>query len=346
MSNRDPLFDALKGLGILLVLLGHCIQWDTWLWRVIYSFHMPLFFIVSGCFFGRTLQRDGRTFARSLLRNLLVPYLLFMILAVLSHVILDAQYFAKHSWTSIAVSCVNGVPFLNGPLWFLHSLMVAQCFLWCTLRLMRREWRMLILPTLLVIVAASWYLPSVIKSILPMNMFRCLWAAFFVGCGFFGRQIIEQFAEWSNQFVVRGLLVSGVCMFVLGMSAVWFSLDMTSALLTERILLVVTATAGVVVLVPVAHVILRLGDSWLVQAILFLGTNSLYYFGLEKVLQPFVSRSFVGDWGRGAAFSSLLIVLSLFVPVAKIANEWLKTRLIPFSATERRQRSGFDIIRR
>lgn len=48
-SNRIVSFDILKGVGILLVILGH-IEIPYMLKIVIYSFHMPLFFFVSGCF--------------------------------------------------------------------------------------------------------------------------------------------------------------------------------------------------------------------------------------------------------------------------------------------------------
>ena len=52
--KRDPHLDALKGFAILLVILGHSIQCsmqnfdDNLLFRVIYSFHMPLFMFLSG----------------------------------------------------------------------------------------------------------------------------------------------------------------------------------------------------------------------------------------------------------------------------------------------------------
>ena len=52
--NRLSYVDVLKGYAILLVILGHSIQ-NTVLdfdgnivFRVIYSFHMPLFMILSG----------------------------------------------------------------------------------------------------------------------------------------------------------------------------------------------------------------------------------------------------------------------------------------------------------
>lgn len=54
MQKRLFYLDAMKGILIILVILGHSIQ-DTisdyqnnFLFRFIYSFHMPLFFAISG----------------------------------------------------------------------------------------------------------------------------------------------------------------------------------------------------------------------------------------------------------------------------------------------------------
>ena len=53
-KQRLYYLDALKGILIILVILGHSIQYKIMdyqhdvLFRVIYSFHMPLFFLISG----------------------------------------------------------------------------------------------------------------------------------------------------------------------------------------------------------------------------------------------------------------------------------------------------------
>lgn len=64
MKNRDSYFDVVKGVAILLVIIGHSIQYgngeafftnnlfyNNILYKVIYSFHMPLFMLISGYFF-------------------------------------------------------------------------------------------------------------------------------------------------------------------------------------------------------------------------------------------------------------------------------------------------------
>lgn len=42
--ERNPVIDAAKGYGILLVVLGHSVYYDSFVFRVIFNFHMPLFF--------------------------------------------------------------------------------------------------------------------------------------------------------------------------------------------------------------------------------------------------------------------------------------------------------------
>ena len=53
-GNRLIYLDALRGFAILLVVVGHLIQYnyqsalDDPIFNAIYSFHMPLFFFISG----------------------------------------------------------------------------------------------------------------------------------------------------------------------------------------------------------------------------------------------------------------------------------------------------------
>ncbi|MFU0919704.1 acyltransferase family protein [Kluyvera sichuanensis] len=57
MKDRDIKIDFLKALATLLVVVGHCIQFsdidfdNNLLFRVIYSFHMPLFMCIAGFLF-------------------------------------------------------------------------------------------------------------------------------------------------------------------------------------------------------------------------------------------------------------------------------------------------------
>lgn len=84
ISRRDGRIDALKGLLILLVVLGHIMEarWgchpvNQIVYLIIYSFHMPLFVLLAGYTFNR------RSSGRKLLRTsalLLESYIAFQII--------------------------------------------------------------------------------------------------------------------------------------------------------------------------------------------------------------------------------------------------------------------------
>jgi fucose 4-O-acetylase-like acetyltransferase len=59
MTERIPAVDAVRGLAILLVVIGHAVQSSVAdfhsnpVWQIIYAFHMPLFMAVSGYVAGK-----------------------------------------------------------------------------------------------------------------------------------------------------------------------------------------------------------------------------------------------------------------------------------------------------
>lgn len=66
--------DAMKGMGILLVVLGHVSLIEP-LNTVIYAFHMPLFFFISGFLFFSSRKEH---FAVRRVKSLLTPYFVFL----------------------------------------------------------------------------------------------------------------------------------------------------------------------------------------------------------------------------------------------------------------------------
>jgi fucose 4-O-acetylase-like acetyltransferase len=86
MSGRNGHIDALKGAGILLVVLGHMIERPSGqsvllqtLYTDIYAFHMPLFVFLSGIFARETLKsRDYQKIAWTLFFPLMVFQVIYL----------------------------------------------------------------------------------------------------------------------------------------------------------------------------------------------------------------------------------------------------------------------------
>lgn len=124
-NKRFDFVDVLKVIAIILVVVGHYSNDDSTR-RFVYSFHIPLFFIISGFLYKK------RSFVVELKRccsSLLLPYFLYGILIVL------ALYVAnKYTPCTIGHFISGDLDVINNalcPLWFLIALfnirLVSSC---------------------------------------------------------------------------------------------------------------------------------------------------------------------------------------------------------------------------
>lgn len=71
--ERNTALDITKGIGILLVIFGHFPDLPHWAWKFIFSFHMPLFFIIAGYLYK---PRGIKEMILKDFKRLMIPYFL------------------------------------------------------------------------------------------------------------------------------------------------------------------------------------------------------------------------------------------------------------------------------
>ncbi len=82
MKERYKELDLMKGIGIILVYIGHSFNFPNFEWTrilfflgsTVYSFHMPLFFFISGLLSNTNKEIDLKKFYKGKLKRLLIPY--------------------------------------------------------------------------------------------------------------------------------------------------------------------------------------------------------------------------------------------------------------------------------
>ncbi|MBP5246687.1 MAG: acyltransferase family protein [Fibrobacter sp.] len=120
MTERNPVFDMMKGVAIFLMVLGHCQIPDS-LHHGIYLFHIPMFFMVSGYFYK---PKDVKLCLKTDLKRLIFPYGIFVAVVFLKF-LLDAFRLQDFSTpVRFGKSILTG-DFGVGPIWFLLALF------WC-----------------------------------------------------------------------------------------------------------------------------------------------------------------------------------------------------------------------
>ena len=113
-GKRILWLDIAKGIGIILMVLGHTglpSMINNW----IFSFHMPLFFIISGILFNPSRYVSSIKFIQKRVLTLLLPYLIF------SSIVL---FFSNEKVTDWILSGWNtGIA-----LWFLPVLFLSEIY--------------------------------------------------------------------------------------------------------------------------------------------------------------------------------------------------------------------------
>jgi len=131
MEHRANWVDCAKGVGIILVVYGHVargivnagIPVDVDLFKfidhVIYSFHMPLFFFISGLFFQSSFKKRGAVdFLANKVDTIVYPYIIWSLLQGFTEVVLS-------KYTNGYVTVTEVLSLLWAPraqFWFLYAL--------------------------------------------------------------------------------------------------------------------------------------------------------------------------------------------------------------------------------
>lgn len=140
MKERVTYIDSARALLIILVVLGHILQYAnpgydilpyTLAQEFIYAFHMPAFFLLTGMLADeeRWKQRSLTELLKSRCRTLLVPYLFFELLAVFwKHFVLQTVTLGEGLYRMVTLRCNVGAD------WFLPALFLANLFFWLYIR--------------------------------------------------------------------------------------------------------------------------------------------------------------------------------------------------------------------
>lgn len=119
MIERNETIDVAKGIGICLVVFFHCNigEMSNGLHILVYSFHMPLFFILAGICFSR--RYNFTNFAKRRAQRLLVPCFFFTII--------NLSFMCLLHLNSMYDSVFRELPMhIPGALWFLNVLFLSE----------------------------------------------------------------------------------------------------------------------------------------------------------------------------------------------------------------------------
>jgi len=213
-NKRIDYIDSCKAIGILLVILGHTPDIPEWLYTIIYSFHMPLFFILSGMLFNtsKASSKFG-TFVFDKFKKYVLPYFgyAFINLAlqviynfVLKNQLLGSEYILRNL-RGIVFCYANTQNMPNcSPLWFLICLFFANIIFGLISKYLGKHTYIAVIFCSLI----SYSLDFFVDYKLPWNISTALMAVLFMYIG----HIITKYdlIAKSKPIVLYLLLLFGV----------------------------------------------------------------------------------------------------------------------------------------
>ena len=162
-SNRVEWMDVLRGIGMLLVILGHVSEQEK-LVEWIYAFHMPLFFFISGWLYRK--QPIKKCICRKT-ASIVVPYLSFGVILLVYWTFVERVFRPSNlsAWQGLLGLLLGREKWLdfNIHLWFLPCLFIISVMYNVLMNVGKRN-IVIILALLSMLVAHIFTLPQMLWS--------------------------------------------------------------------------------------------------------------------------------------------------------------------------------------
>jgi len=218
-ENRNNTISIAKAIGIVLVVMAHAVNPEWLTWKVIYTFHMPLFFLLSGYCFKEKYLDDTKAFVIRKIKGIYVPFvaysLVFLALHNLFcnwHIYTPDWYYGWKDYAWVAgkiVTRMSGEGGMLGIFWFLKELFWGNLFFFGVLKICKdKKWMTVgILAAMTILfVLTGWQVPYFTIS-------QTTWyAAMFIALGYAGREFVNILFHWWI-YVAAAILI-GIYVFI------------------------------------------------------------------------------------------------------------------------------------
>lgn len=306
-KDRNPLIDIVKGIGILCVVYGHSkIDFGHYM---IYMFHMPLFFFVSGY-----LHKERKIKSLLLMKanSLIKPYIVFYTICK----IIDYLFEGSNMVHKIDIFYPNGSA---GSLWFLLALFEVSILFQITLTFAKRY-----IGLICCVLAISAYILSQYHISLPLFIDSSMSMMLFYYIGF----LMKKFKPEKNYIFKYPLylITSFILLYILDYKVMHLKINdiWSNQIMGNFALFILSALVGIAMIFSVSRLLMQTCPL-LKEIVRTLGYTSLYIFALHM---PILNICFYIEEVAHNNFYKLIYCLMAIVGSYIIGHLLLKFRLL------------------
>lgn len=195
-EQRIEYIDIAKGIGIILIVLGHVLK-NGFLRQYSYSFHVPLFFFLSGLTYK---FKNDKKIKKKIIR-IYIPYIVFSIISILVFFLLGKIVARKMNIEfmdgTIKANIIgmlyansrNGLMKWNTPLWFLPCLLVVYLIANYLESIFKKYGEKIRIISICISIIFTWYISTYFRNIkLPFGIEEAIFMYSFFELGIIIKQ--------------------------------------------------------------------------------------------------------------------------------------------------------------
>ena len=317
-TKRIDYLDYTKGFGILLVILGHIYDASNPIKIWLYSFHMPLFFIISGFFANKYIEL--KVLFKKKFKSLIIPYISFGIITMV--LIMTTNGFVNEL-KEYVYYFITGVG--RDALWFLPSLFLIEIIFNIISKIKNNSYKMLIIVGL--------FLSGLCGAHFINNMILTTLYRTFVGLGFYsiGNYTYNRFKNINVSYIILLILfiVSSILAIYNGCVDLW------GLNFGNRFIYVFCSTINSFCIIILFE---KMFNNKEIKSLRFLGINTLIIMSTQQLIINYINKfTGINYYNTLYGIVVFLVVILIEIPIIYLINNYLPFIIGKFNRKEKVQ---------
>ncbi len=297
-KSRIDTIDVAKSVGMLFVIFAH-INYTAAPLTVIYSFHMPLYFILSGITFNRSKYADFGTFIKRRFQTLIIPYLIFQFISILfffsAGLIFSGfsmQLLNESLSYIIQVFISQGsANMYNRPMWFVLCLFAVEIMYYFI-----SSYKKITVTVICIFLSAvGWFLESDYiafdSNLLPWSLDSALFALGFYAIGNLLANPIKETLiriKSNKHRIPICIAIALICAaIVIPLALLNGKVSLGSKILNNGFLFYITGITGTVFILAISIILEK------IKLLVYFGKVSFSLMGIHYLLRTVISKVYV-----------------------------------------------------
>lgn len=320
-KERIVWIDQLRAVAFIFVILGHMTinkTVESW----IYSFHMPLFFLISGLTLNieKVYNTSFKKYFTNLFRRMIIPYFWIQFICLLAICVINAVTNGKAvpvAGNIKGIFVANGLilPYPSRAMYFVIVLFFAQLCLWFFIRMTKMNYVKLSVVCILF---------STISILLENK--DMVWRINVVPAAvlliFIGRLLMDLYLKYKDKLESLSLIKYGImctALFIIGIVYWKYNGRLSMAGNEYGKSFTVAIVCSIFTSIAIALVVMKLPK---VSVLITAGKNTLFYMGMHKLFITLFERWF-SEWKGSLPFVIILCagIFLLLIPVVKFCEK-------------------------